>query len=190
MSTRLLPWNALKAVHDHFASVAFDICATGEEVPPVLMAVKATVTGEVTQMVGVNTGTLHTNLRNETGKDSLARLLRGLLTDNTDVRRRFVASNGFSPDLFVQGNEAWIAAVPPGTEPSTCGRPSKSRHRKEVIAICLHSRQGTVVVCHEIATKPNRHALPAEFPTPEAVQQVSGRFSVQDMSPHQEHTVY
>jgi hypothetical protein len=190
MSSSVLPWNALKALHDHFANVAFDICASGQEVPPALIAVEATATGEITQMAGVNTGTLHTYLRNETGKDSLARLLRGLLTDNTDVRRRFAASTGFAPDLLVQVNEAWMATAPAGSEPSTCGRPSQNRHRKEVVAICLHSRQGTVVVCHEIVKRPRRHAVPAEFPPSAAAHQVSGRFCVQDVPTHEQNSVY
>jgi hypothetical protein len=179
MPSTHLPWSALKAVHDHFATVAFDICATSDEVPHTLMAVKADASGEVTHMAPVAAGSLHTYFRNDAGKDRFARLLKGLLNDSSEEHRHFVAFAGFSPDLLVQVNEAWMTAATPGTKPGTAGRSSKSPPRKEVIAISMHTRQGTVAVCHEIATKPKRHAVPAEFPTPEVAPLVSGRFSTE-----------
>ena len=178
MPSTHLPWSALKAVHDHFATVAFDICATSDEVPHTLMAVKADASGEVRHMVPVAAGSLHTFFRNDAGKERFAHLLKGLLSDNSDEHRRFVAFAGFSPDVLVQVHEAWMAPAQPGTALGKSGRPSKSRHRKEVIAISLHTRQGSVAVCHEIATKPTRHAVPAEFPTQEEAPLVSGRFSM------------
>jgi len=186
MHSTQLPWSALKAVHNHFANVAFDICASSDEVPPALLAVKADETGEVSQMAPIEAGTLHTYFRNEAGKERFAQLLKGLLTEESEQHRRFVAFAGFSPDLLVQVNEAWMTPAHQGAAPGKSGRASKSSQRKEVIAISLHTRHGTVAVCHEIAAKPTRHAVPADFPAAEKAGKVSGLFSVGDIAAQEE----
>jgi hypothetical protein len=176
----------MKGVHDHFATVAFSICASSDEVPHTLMAVKLDASAEVTHMVPVAAGTLHTYFLNEAGKERFARLLKGLLTDDSAEHHRFVAFAGFSPDLLVQVNEAWVTPVKRGTAPGKAGLPSKTGHREEVIAISLHTRRGTVAVCHKIAAKPTRHAVPVDFPAADEAPEVSGRFGVGDITAKEE----
>lgn len=182
MSSTYLQWSSLKAIHDQFAAVAFDLCVKTSEVPPTLIALKSDASGNVTRLVPIAAGDLHTYYGNDAGKDRIARLLKGLLTENTDEHRRFIACTGFSPDLLVQVNEAWLTPFQQNKDPGNSCLPTKGIHRKEVIAIILHTRQGTVAAFHEIVSKPTRHAVPSEFPKPEDAPKVTGRFSMQGVA--------
>jgi len=172
-----LDWSALKAVHDRFAEVAFGYCAGGCEVKPMLFAVRADARGEVLDMMPMPERLMADAFRDERGKDAFARLLYALVAD-TPHSRICNAALGWTPNVYVQINEAWWV-VRTGAR-DVCTDLSKEPDRRECILINLHTRERSIPVKHEIVAEPMRHAVRGAFPTPLDIDSFSGRFSVQE----------
>lgn len=174
-------WAALKAVHDHFMRVAFDICARGEEIAPQLFVVRANSQGRVVKLLALPPGLMGRFMDSDRGKDAFSEFLADLLTEGTALREEILGQMGNEPNLLVQINEAWMSTLGKDQSPEGSIRPSRDPNRQEIIVITLHTPERSIPVMHRIVDKPKRHAERGEFPSPEDLTHTGGRFAMHEV---------
>lgn len=171
-------WNALERIHDHFRDSAFAICAAGEEVTPQLFAVEADAEGRglrlaaMPQLIGMLMGS-------EQGKAAFARMLPDLVRPGP-MHDALIEAIGFTPTVFVQINEAWMARAEPGETGPNYVPASQRANRTEAILIALHFETHSIVAIHDIVDTPTRHAVARPFPRPDESEKFFGRFTMQE----------
>lgn len=176
------PWESLKKIHDHFASVAIKCCDEGQEVAPQLFLVDALDSGEVRNMAVFPPEMVAFFFENGVrGKDMFAQLLHDLLKPGHPTQEKTREQLGFTPRLLVHVCEAW-ASVGKSLEDMEGNYvpPSQDPQRKECILVTLHMAGTSIPTMHVIETEPKRHAVKGEFPSPDTIPLFSGRLSMQD----------
>lgn len=174
-------WAALKAVHDHFMRVTFDICARGEEIAPQLFVVRANSQGRIVKMLVLPPDVIGRFMSSDRSKDVFSEFLADLLTPGTPLREEILERMGTEPNLLVQVNEAWVSTLNSEEAPQGTVRPSKDPNRKEAIVVTLHTPLMSIPVMHPIVDQPKRHATAGPFPAPEELQRTGGRFAMQEV---------
>lgn len=172
-----LCWDSLKRIHDHFASIAFDICAQGNEVEPQLFTLDVTIDDPLSKIVATSPAIVKSFLNSTRSKIALATLMKNLLNPQSKVAREHKNQHGFFPGLLVQINEAWMSTKRNGTNHVA---PSLDSDRKEVLLIILHTCAMSIPVVHMIVSTPRRHCLSADFPAYDSVPGMKGSMNIFD----------
>lgn len=179
-------WDALKRIHDHFATHAATFVHSGAEVNPQLFLLRSDDSGKVVNMGFLDPETMHHFFRDEAGKEAFAEFLKLIFTHDSEVRLAFSQAQGFEPNLAVQVNEAWAVVPSERSQADDSGtvdglRPSKHPDRRECLLVTVHTRLFSVPVMHAIEDKPARHVVPGVWPEEALVALYRGRFAMQEM---------
>lgn len=179
-----LPWEAQKAIHDHFAHVAAGFVNEGDQVEPVIFVGHAQVSGHIEHIAALPPQTVLAFYGSEEGKEKLSYWLHNIFDTRSEDFKAFKWQFGKNPNFVLQITEAWqYLSNTEGENPldimEQYGEVKNIPGRTECVFVAIHTPGVSIVVNHPILENPRRCEL-APFPPPEAACGYVGRFSLNE----------
>lgn len=175
-----VPWSTLRALHDHFATIALHLFDQEGEVHPQVFVVEISNEQSPLKVLALPPELLRPMFSEEAAKDALASFMREALKESSALHKGIAHQFGCRPDVIVQINEAWLSRLKEGAEHEKfiTGQktPSEDPLREEVVVVTLHTAMGSVPCLHSVVNEPTRHCRRSEFPDKGQSWQAGGRF--------------